>query len=334
MTVKSIGSATRDYATPALWWADCPANLVTSTDTWEGECYNDSEFTTTATTTFSGVTASATYYPELRCASGEAFNDDADKLTNALRYNQSNGVGIRKTSNYGFIFDINQDYFRLKDIQLRGSGNFIDGIDCRATGLEIDNCIVQTRANLFASRLRTVSGTELVNSIFIDEGSVNTAEGVRFSYVSGTIANCTVISLAASNTKSGLELLGAISPVAKNTAVFGFSSAFDSGSWGAGSDYNASDDTTSPGANSQDNLTFSDQFENVAGISTLDLRAVSTGSLDENGTRDQTNTNDLDILGQSRSTTAPTIGAHEVVSGSSYLPTNFLYINSINGDQI
>src|SRR5947209_3758092 len=98
VVTKSIGSAGgRDYSTIALFIAALPANLVTADQQWIGECYNDSEFAIGSALAFSGITTDATRNIILRCASGQSFNDNAGKATNALRYNQTNGVGIRVT---------------------------------------------------------------------------------------------------------------------------------------------------------------------------------------------------------------------------------------------
>jgi len=340
MTVKSIGSNSRDYANPALWWADCPSNLVTSTDTWEGECYNDSEFTTSSGYDFTGVTTSSTYFASLKSASGEGFNDDADKLTNALTYNQANGVAIRKTSNYGTTIKINVQDFFLDGVQISSTGT--NGgiaiiVDSSASDrVEIRNVIgLSTSATWIAS---TRKSCLFVNCVFIQPANTNAtvAEGVVSFYAAPTIANCTVITLKSGNTTNGIDKRGssADSMVVKNTAVFGFGTAFDSGSWGTGSDYNCTDDTSAPGANSLDNKTFSSQFEDVSSDANLDLRAKSTGDLAENGTRDQTNTSDKDILGQDRSTTAPYIGAHEVVSSSTILPISCNLTNASSSTDI
>jgi hypothetical protein len=60
-------------------------------------------------------------------------------------------------------------------------------------------------------------------------------------------------------------------------------------------------------------LTVSNQFENI-GSGTEDFRVKAGADLINAGVRDQTYTNDLDIVGTTRSLTTPTIGAWEYAS--------------------
>lgn len=312
MTTSSIGSSSRDYATVALWWADSPANLVTSTVTWDGEMYNDSEFTSASTTTLSGVTTNATYFATLKPASGEGFADHANKLTNALRYNQANGVGIRATATYITNLIIDSDYFELSGIQL-GTGTLNSrNLDLSGTGAVARDCICESATNSGDGAVKiSTSGAKLINSVIVKHQ--RSGRGLKCNYADGEIYNCTIISLIAT-THDGINLAGTNGTIVKNTGVFGFDVAMESGTYGAGTDYNATDVSSLPaGSNNQTNLTTADQFEDVSSLANLDLRAVGTGSLDENGIRDQAHTNDLDIVGQSRSTSAPTIGVWEVI---------------------
>lgn len=318
MTVSSIGTNSRDYATIALWWADAPLDLVATADTWEGEMYNDSEFVVTTQIAFSGVTANATFYPELRCAIGESFTDNIDKLTNKLRYDVANGVGIRTTNNYIDLIDIDNSFFKFTGIQVKAARKAL--LQNESTS-EIRSCVLEARHGETVRRAYS-----LVNCLIINIGD---SPAIINNYVSGNHFNCTIVSTGGGATGVLKVGGGADGTVVKNCAIFGFTSAMSAGSWGVGTDYNATDNATLPaGSNNQVNLIFSDQFEDISSSENLDLRAVSTGSLDENGIRDQVNTNDLDIVGQARSITTPTIGAWEVVSGAG--PT-ILFDGDISG---
>ncbi len=315
MTTSSIGTNSRNYSTIALWWAACPANLVTATQTWEGECYNDSEFALTTTLTLSGVTTSDTYYPELRCAAGHSFVDNANKLTNALRYNQANGVAIKQSVNWQPAMTLNNSYLRLTGLQIFINGNYTQYINLFAPTMILRNCIFQKRTNTY--EIVNNTGATLINCVLMTAGN---GPAVLAYNSASKLYNCTLISLGSSSLGINKVYGGADSSIVKNCAIFGFSTAMDPGSWGAGTDYNASDDDTLPaGTHNLTSLTFANQFQNVAGASTLDLRTKTGNSLVA-GTRDQTNTNDLDIVGQARSTTTPTIGAWEYVVGFSFLP--------------
>jgi len=322
MTTSSIGSNSRNYATIPLWWAACPANLVTATQTWEGEMYNDSEFEVAAGITLGSVTTSATYYAELRCASGQSFTDNANKLTNALRYNASNGVGLRQTSGYLIVLTINCDYFNLIGVQIKSPSQY--GASSRAlllngTNVIARNSIFEGGGGYATVNMGSTAGSKIVNSVIVAYGDYS--EGVDTNYASFNFHNCTIINIAGGELGVGKQNYGTTSSsVVKNCAIFNWSTAAGYGTWGASTDYNATDDDAFPaGSNNLISLTKADQFENIAGSSTLDLRVKSGNSLGA-GARDQTNTNDLDIVGQARSTSTPTIGAWEYVVGFSFLP--------------
>ena len=165
----------------------------------------------------------------------------------------------------------------------------------------------------------TGAASTYINSIIhVNDGASAGAEGLRVSYTAPDLHNCTIISTFPSSTAFGIEKLGgaANSTVVKNTAIFGFGTAIESGAWGAGTDFNATDDSSLPaGSNNLTSLTTSDQFENVASDATLDLRLKTGNDLDGAGTPDSSITNDLDIFFNTRSLTAPSIGAYETVSG-------------------
>jgi hypothetical protein len=181
----------------------------------------------------------------------------------------------------------------------------------------INNCIYESRrSSSFDFDLRDSSAV-MANCLLLQRGSSFSGQMVQNI---GRIRNCTVCrpsDLTAGGTGVGPDNFPQY-PHVKNTTVFGFSTMFGGtiGDYGGESSHNASSVAASsiPGGNDQENLTYSSQFQNTSD-STRDFRAVASGSLDENGTRDETYTGDLDIIGQARSTTTPTIGCWEVVVG-------------------
>lgn len=321
MTVSSIGSNSRDYATPALWWVDVPDF---TSDSWDGEMYNDSEFTSAVAPSLTGTDGNVTFSASLKPADGEGFADHTDKLTNALRYNQSNGVGMRTTAAYQQTIGIDSDYFELEGLQL--STGTVNALVIQSLGSNtiVRDCIFESASSIRIARLGGIGSTDCkaINCTFVGHTRGTRSRGIQVYYSAVEFDNCTFLYLSA--TTNGIDQTGTTGCIVKNCGIFGATNALEAGTWGAGTDYNATDDSTIPGGGSNNivDLTTADQFENVASLGTLDLRAVSTGSLDENGVRDQANTNDLDIIGQDRSITTPTIGAWEVVSGEPILPIN------------
>ena len=311
MAIFSIGSNSRDYPDTDAFIADLPATL---TEQMEGQHYNDSEFTTTTGVSVSGITTTAAFNIVLSCATGESYRDNG----NALRYNVANGVGIRKTSSYGSVMTISVPHTELRGLQLSTTGaNNTIGLS-ESTNILVDGSIISSSSNLYCVASTGAASTYINSIIHVNDGASAGTEGLRVSYTAPDLHNCTIISTFPSSTAFGIEKLGgaANSTVVKNTAIFGFGTAIESGAWGAGTDFNATDDSSLPaGSNNLTSLTTSDQFENVASAATLDLRLKTGNSLDGNGTPDSSFTNDLDIFFNTRSLTTPSIGAYETVSG-------------------
>ncbi|MEK9721993.1 MAG: hypothetical protein VW405_00735, partial [Rhodospirillaceae bacterium] len=115
MTTSTIGTSSRNYSTISAWEADSPTDLTSSTDTWEGECYNDSEFSEAVV--FSGVVADATYYTRLSAATGHSFQDHASKDTDPQLYSTTYGVAL---SNNGTPITLtNSDFTVVERIQVK-----------------------------------------------------------------------------------------------------------------------------------------------------------------------------------------------------------------------
>ena len=303
--MSTIGTASRDYSTIQAW-EDAFATTLTSDQL--GECYNDSEFSEAIS--FSGVTYGA-YKATLTCAAGESFQDDAGIPSNALKYDQTKGVGITKTTTYStLLYVASNQVVDLQGLQLKmgsaGGTNVCIYTDSSST-VNIDDCIIEQSDDSNGVFLYD-SGTVMTNSVVINKSTTN---GVA-TWTASELHNCTIAKPGSSASGTGVSV-GSSGTICKNVASFGFSTGFG-GTFGTSSN-NATDDSTAPGTSNQTSLTYADQFQDT-GASTYDYRAVGTGSLDGNGVRDQTYTSDLDIYGQSRSTSTPTIGAFEVVAAA------------------
>lgn len=319
----TIGALNGSSAT----WDNTPGTEAFTMDSviWKGECYNDGELTSDNNFTIDGATTDANNYIWLTTAAGQSFMDHANKLTNALKYNVSNGVGVNTTSGGGYVgmLKVADDYTVVEKLQFKGAGyntTWASSTGCSAdigaTGSRVRNCIFE---NNRAIRLSVISNTAgMVNCLIVKTGTVGSSMPIanfRYPSAGAVMANCTVVlpSDISSTNWIGIST-NSTNALVKNCAVFGTATGF-SGSFNASCGYNATDAASAPGSNNQTSLTYADQFEDVTNSGGTDYRAKATGSLDGNGTRDQTNTNDLDIVNQARSTTTPTIGAWEVVTG-------------------
>tara|TARA_R110000744_G_scaffold61874_1_gene127875 strand:+ start:2607 stop:4406 length:1800 start_codon:yes stop_codon:yes gene_type:complete len=307
---KTIGSTGRQYANMQLFEDALPANLVTSDETWTGECYNDSEFTSAVI--FSGSTTDATRFVTLTTATdegGQSFLDHADAATNPLNYDQSKGVGLHLSTGYDACIKNSVPYLVVENLQLRRTNSSAAAarvIEAQTNIVQnFNNCImVGEQTGKESVRLGGSSST-ISNCLVIHHHTAK--DGIQLHFSANAI-NCTSVS-PSDVTSSGVGIgSNYASPIAKNCASFGFGTDFDSG-WAAGADYNASDSTGSPGANSVDSLTYADQFENTTAASG-DFRA-KTGHGFQVGIADLS----LDIVGQTRAD-PPTIGAWEFVEAA------------------
>lgn len=277
-------------------------DLVAADQAWVIELYNDGLIEGGAS--LSGLTVDATRFVTIRAAAGQSFKDHANKLTNALRLNISNGVTWQHNS---ILLTITADYTVVEGLQMKavgGSGNACIDQTVEGQNVVFRNCIFETNDSSTGAGCVRSKGATHINCL-----GVNTAGGTGFTSAgnSSKFRNCTAVQMGSA---AAFGFRGSYdSPLYLNCAAFGFGTCFRSGTSGS-SNYNASSDATAPGANNFRNLTFANQFQNVASTATMDFRTKSGNGL-QVGTRDQTFTGDLDILGQARSTTTPTIGAWE-----------------------
>lgn len=295
-TISSIGTSSRNYSTIQSW------HDAFTSGGWIGECYNDSEFGGAVATSFGGKSTSATNYIILRCASGQSFTDNANKLTNALSYNVSNGVGLRRTTSYGNTLTLNEDYITVSGLQIANSAiSASSALEFGAgfTHNVVEKCIVRDQGTLRAVGLRAgMIRNSLVVHLIATSGS-----GIATVYPSaGTkIINCTVVR-PSDRTAGGSAILAigsGANVTVENCAGFGFSN-FSSDNSYTGSN-NCSDQTISFGSSNQASKTYANQFENTL-FATMDFRLKSGSDCIGNGVTDTTNVpNSDDIVGTARS---------------------------------
>jgi hypothetical protein len=146
--VRSIGSSGRNYGTLSLWRASIATstsgNLVIEDTYYRDECYNDTEFVNDMAA-LSGYTTDATHTITLTAAAGQSFADHANAQTNALRYNQANGVGFRNTTNYHVTapVQIAVHNVTVSRLQMKKGGNYFTCLE----SYDSNNCVV--KGNLF-----------------------------------------------------------------------------------------------------------------------------------------------------------------------------------------
>ncbi len=222
-------------------------------------------------------------------------------------------MGIRKTTNYGVTLSINVTHTVVENIQVGTGANTSALADGGA--ITYRNCIFSSASNSRCVSSTGSNGTYINCVLIVEDGAAAGADAIRAQYTNPTMINCSLVTLFPSSTGFGFDKgSGSDSSVLKNCAVFGFGTALETGTYGVSTDYNGTDDSALPtGSNNQTSLTIGDQFENVSSDAAADWRLKSGNSLDSNGTPDAL-TNDLDIFGNTRDATNPSIGAYETVS--------------------
>ena len=128
MAIHTIGS-TGDFATIQAWFDDIPATL---TEQRIGRLQNQ-EFVFTGLSSKALTTQDRVTTPTkdiiLECVPGGSFMDNANKRTNALRYNAANGAGIR--SDGATILDLfgNINHITFRGIQIKQAAGALDSLD-------------------------------------------------------------------------------------------------------------------------------------------------------------------------------------------------------------
>lgn len=333
---NSIGTTGRDYSTIALWEASLPANLVTDGNSYVGQCYNDSEFLITSGITIGSRTTDSTHTITLTTGSGQSFRDHGSVQTNALKYNQSNGVGIRTATNSVTVFTISADYVTVSKLQFNYSNAGYDPtvIKINNARVTIDGCIVVgsltvgtgiiAMAATGACHHNTITNCLVVN---VSIAGYSTS-GIRVTNEGACVlVNNTVVipsdKIPGSGTQYGISVGSGThyqgTSVCTNNAVFGFRSGFTDDTSNYTGSNNACDlsSTSIPGTSPQASLTYTSQFQGTLNAS-QDFRAKSGGAIVDNGATDTTDIPAaIDIVGTSRpSGSAWDIGCWELVQAA------------------
>lgn len=316
MVTKTIGTTSRDFSTVAAWIVYLEA--LTYVDDEIGEMYNDSIFGITAAIDFIDANIDqSTFSTILRAAPGESFNDHANKLTNALWANQSNGVLIERTSGTSDMFVSDLSKFEIEGLQIvkdTGYGDVIKWMTTASAGDKVvAGCIVQHNGT-GTGRVARLRDTDIISSLLVcDSGSSSTC--LLSDYGTGVnIDGSALVRTETAGSTTALLEAGSGVITMRNSAAFGFNTLDTNNVTG---DFNASDLAIGFGSNNQASKTYADQFEDITNnaaweSSTADFTPKTTGALNGNG--DSATLPTLDILEQTRS--GDYIGARDIVAGA------------------
>ncbi len=310
---SSIGTSSRDYSTIQAWDDDCPSDLVSDDKIWRGEGYNDSEF---AAFTAGSVTQDATRYKELTTATGQSFSDNAGVRTNALRYNVSNGCGIRGTANYSGLL-ASSGLGKFSGWQVKNDGTGAVAGPPIAGPSECRNLLLDGNTSILGANTTYLA----INVLAVSRSAGGLAFLCNSNYGGGTATfiGCAAVrpSDVSSASSTGFHS-NAGSAVLISCATFGFATPASASGWNTTDSKNNATDAASglPGSSNQHSVTYSAStpFTQAASSSSLDWRPISSTSLDGNGFLDATNAPN-DISNSARPS-SPTIGVWELSPAS------------------
>ena len=291
---------TRAYNSLQAWETDRQGDLVADDRTEVGVAYNDGVFATGVV--IDGSTTDATHYMHLTVAEGQRHTGTA-----------GTGVKIDPTNN-AHVIEILDDYTRVEWLEITDwpntPSNSMEGVRAQADQILLQYLMIHD-----------------------DGGSVNpNSDGIHFVYNNGTlyVRNCiiynivrcgifiqgsggenmtinvnnvTVFGITGDDNAGGITAQGAsntinvTNSISMNTANFSDFQLTSGGSWGT-SNYNLSEDSSAPGANSLTSKTAADQFVSITGGSeNFHLKA---GADSINAGTDLSGTFTTDIDGQTR----------------------------------
>ena len=286
---------------------------------WQGQGQNQEFSGTGIQLTISGTTSSSTAYADCTTVAGASFRDHANVQINALRYNASNGCGIRGTSSSTQTVSITEANTRISKLQISATG--ASGEAIRSAGLSIFDFLILE--GLYTATLSSrgvlgigTSAITISNSVIIQRAS-GADHIIGTSLESPNFYNCTIVAsddLATAPVSIFLSASGGTVTV-QNCGLFAGDStkAIKAGSATFNFTTCYSDISGTSGVTQ---TTYSSEFENV-NDATRDFRLKTGAAQIDTGTTDTTNAA-IDIAKTTRpSGAAYDVGAWEFVQATS-----------------
>lgn len=328
MATHSIAASGGDFSTVQAWEDDIPGTL---TEQRIGECNNEEFLVAAGVVNFSAHTTTSSFDIVLRCQTGDAFNDNANVRTNLLRYNASNGAGLRCTDAYACTIRVSGaiGHLTVQNLQLRS-----DAPGSTPACIFYDNfhaCTLHLWKNIIADgnnasiSIATFSNAgasdviRVVNGLFINRSTGG--DGIRNNAGDNQYIHCATV--RPNNITAGgvgfMRVYG--TPIMTNCAVFGYSTTSSTGYSGSSSNNATNLASGLPGSSNQHSVTYNDTTPFVLsddanpspGIDDWRL-ADNANSLINNGVLDATNAPN-DISNTVRAN-PPEIGVWELVAAA------------------
>lgn len=278
------------------------------------------ELTVSATVSLTGFTPTSSNPLTIEPANGNGFNTNANKLTNALRYNGANGAALTGSVGYNRVLTVAVPWVTIRGYQVRNtSSNGQGAIGSSGSGnVTIDDCITECSAIRSGhAALWVEASTDKARRVLVVLNGAGVGGWAVRITLGGQLHGCTIA--RPSNHAAGGTAINAPYNTAtiQNTVTAGFTTVKSGGASLTGSG-NATDQASLPsGLTGQTSLTMATEFEQPSnGSGAMDWRLKSTSvKCKDNGTTDITN-NGTDIVGTARPQgSAYDIGAWELAAG-------------------
>jgi len=300
-TTNGTAGATRAYATMSEWEANEGTNLITDGDTHRVLCSGGADSTAV---TLNGFTCDATHTCTI-----EGEWDASTGRFDSSKYNIAVTTGNQ--------IAVGQNWSIFDKLQYDGGGTANHGafLDTSKDNNVFKNSVFYDLARTGTWQRSTNVGTVHENNLFYDLGwgCIGT-DGTNTSR--GTLYNCTGYNYNTSNHAGGSfthqntngqwKVVNCIGIASTSSTRADFEQTY---TLATGSDYNASSDTSAPGANSIHSITASTEFVSVTGGSEdFHLDSGSTLLADGVGPSSDAAVPTTDIDGDTRSGTTTDIG--------------------------
>jgi hypothetical protein len=316
MATKSIGLTGRDYSTFASWATYVNSQNFSANEI--AEVYNDGgAVADTVKVTVGGYVANG-FSLTIRPASGQGIKDNANKLTNALRYNASNGAALTNSIGYDNAYEFTGANIIFEDLQIRSTNNTASSTILAQNGAQIRRSIVWKSGNTGNVIVQGAAGYLTVEDSLVVHAGSSLTGGISCQAAGLVISNCTVATVNSGGI--GFKSNYTSNPVVKNTVFFNFSTDVQQTA-GAGTTNNATSagsfGGTGWGTSGQTSVTSAD-FESVtAGSEDYRLKAGGTKLIDTGASGVGSG---ADVVNTTRTGTRD-IGAWDAVASDLTAPT-------------
>jgi len=327
-TVSYVGFTNQTDATFVDACVAIPADLIAANQQWDiligPSSATNNEWVLSnianAITFNQVVNGDVTRFVRVAAVPGRSFKDHPNKSNNALRYNTANGIAIKNTAGYCVSL---RPYCIVENLQLSGGAFFYGVVETSTFGgtygpgdAIIRNCILESYNGYYMFKHGAGYAASTLVNCLLYMITPNETGGIGGNVLAGgdwnsNYYNCTFI---IQNPRRAMFGVGAnYGTNAMKNCVFinvlpvsGFQLSFS-----GNASNNFSTDSFSGYGVTATKISGEKQFQDLYGNGLLDARVRQGSDLIGAGIRLQSLTNDEDILGNARSTTAPTIGCHE-----------------------